>query len=73
MRILERLGERGDPTIAQRQLGTPTTTVQQWCQQRASLPNHNLAKERGHDRNFHRTDDPPELPQSADAFWRWDG
>ena len=43
MRLLERLGERGDPTIAQRQLGTPTTTVQQWCQQRASLPEHNLA------------------------------
>jgi hypothetical protein len=38
MRILERLGERGDPTIAQRQLGTPTTTAQQWCQQRASCP-----------------------------------
>ena len=46
MRLLERLGERGDPTIAQRQLGTPTTTVQQWCQQRASPPDHNLAKER---------------------------
>jgi hypothetical protein len=46
MRLLERLGERGDPTIAQRQLGTPTTTVQQWCRQRASLPDHNLVEER---------------------------
>ena len=43
MRLLERLGERGDPTIAQRQLGAPTTTVQQWCQQRASLPARNVA------------------------------
>jgi len=46
MRLLERVGERGDPTIAQRQLGTPTTTVRQWCRQRASLPDHDLAKER---------------------------
>ena len=46
MRLLERLGERGDPVIAQRLLGTPTTTVQQWCQQRAGLPDNDLAQER---------------------------
>ena len=43
MRLLERIGERGDPTIAQRELGAATTTVQQWCRQRASLVEHNLA------------------------------
>ena len=46
MRLLERIGERGDATIAQRQLGTPTTTVRQWCQQHTRRPHHDLAKER---------------------------
>jgi uncharacterized protein YbjT (DUF2867 family) len=32
MRLLERFGERGDPSMAQRLLGTPSTTVRQWCQ-----------------------------------------
>jgi uncharacterized protein YbjT (DUF2867 family) len=32
MRLLERFGERGDPSMAQRLLGTPSTTVREWCQ-----------------------------------------
>ena len=34
MRLLQRLGERGDPSEAARLLDAPTTTVGQWCQQR---------------------------------------
>ncbi len=33
MRLLQRLGERGDPAEATRLLDAPTTTVAQWCQQ----------------------------------------
>jgi uncharacterized protein YbjT (DUF2867 family) len=36
MRLLQRLGERGDPLEATTMLGAPTTTVSQWCQQRAA-------------------------------------
>jgi uncharacterized protein YbjT (DUF2867 family) len=35
MGLLQRLGERGDPSEATRLLGAPETTVHQWCQQRA--------------------------------------
>lgn len=38
MRLLERVGERGDPTVAQQLLGTPKTTVAEWCRQRSTLP-----------------------------------
>lgn len=38
MRLLERVGERGSPTMAQQLLGTPTTTVTEWCRQHARLP-----------------------------------
>jgi uncharacterized protein YbjT (DUF2867 family) len=38
MRLLQRLGERGDPYEATRLLGAPTTTVRQWCQQGAAPP-----------------------------------
>jgi hypothetical protein len=31
MRLLERIGERGDPAPCRRHLGTATTTLQQWC------------------------------------------
>ncbi len=36
MRLLARLGERGDPTAANELLGAPTTTVDAWC--REQLP-----------------------------------
>jgi uncharacterized protein YbjT (DUF2867 family) len=36
MQLLERVDERGDPTITERWLGAPTTTLQQWCEQRQS-------------------------------------
>jgi uncharacterized protein YbjT (DUF2867 family) len=36
MRLLARLGERGDPRAANELLGAPTTTVAQWC--RSQLP-----------------------------------
>ena len=35
MGLLQRLGERGDPSEAASLLGAPATTVRQWCQQRA--------------------------------------
>jgi len=31
MRFFEKVGEGGDPTEANRLLGTPTTTLEQWC------------------------------------------
>jgi uncharacterized protein YbjT (DUF2867 family) len=31
MRLLERIGERGDPAPCRRLLGTATTTLRQWC------------------------------------------
>jgi uncharacterized protein YbjT (DUF2867 family) len=31
MRLLARIGERGDPTAASELLGAPTTTVEAWC------------------------------------------
>lgn len=31
MRLLARLGERGDPTAANELLGAPTTTLENWC------------------------------------------
>ena len=34
MRLLQRLGECGDPSEATRLLGAPTTTVRRWCQLR---------------------------------------
>jgi uncharacterized protein YbjT (DUF2867 family) len=34
MRALQRSGERGDPSQANRLLGAPTTTLLQWCDQR---------------------------------------
>ena len=36
MALLERLGERGDPTEADRLLGAPATTVREWCEQQAA-------------------------------------
>jgi uncharacterized protein YbjT (DUF2867 family) len=34
MWVLQRFGERGDPSQANQLLGAPTTTLLQWCQQR---------------------------------------
>ena len=34
MRVLQRFGERGDPSQANQLMGAPTTTLLQWCQQR---------------------------------------
>ena len=34
MRVIQRVGERGDPTEANRLLGAPATTLRQWCEQR---------------------------------------
>ena len=31
MRLLARLGERGDPAAANKLLGAATTTVEEWC------------------------------------------
>lgn len=36
MRLLARIGERGDPTAATDLLGAPTTTVQAWCHMQAT-------------------------------------
>ncbi len=36
MALLERLGEPGDPAEANRLLGTPKTTVREWCERRTS-------------------------------------
>lgn len=37
MRLLSRLGERGDPSEANQLLGAPTTTVEDWCRAQISL------------------------------------
>jgi uncharacterized protein YbjT (DUF2867 family) len=34
MALMQRVGERGDPTEANRLLGAPATTLRQWCEQR---------------------------------------
>jgi uncharacterized protein YbjT (DUF2867 family) len=36
MRLLARIGERGDPTATTDLLGAPTTTVQEWCHTQAT-------------------------------------
>jgi NADH dehydrogenase len=41
MRLLARLGERGDPTAATDLLGAPTTTVQTWCHTQATTADAN--------------------------------
>ena len=38
MRLLARLGERGDPTAANELLGAPTTTVEAWCRAQVAAP-----------------------------------
>jgi uncharacterized protein YbjT (DUF2867 family) len=35
--LLQRLGERGDPSEASRLLGAPPTTVRRWCQQQVGV------------------------------------
>ena len=35
MGVLERLGERGDPSEANRVLGASTTTIVEWCTRRS--------------------------------------
>jgi uncharacterized protein YbjT (DUF2867 family) len=37
MRLLERVGERGDPSDAWQLLGAPTTTVREWCERQALI------------------------------------
>ncbi|HEX2046469.1 MAG TPA: hypothetical protein VHF27_01815 [Acidimicrobiales bacterium] len=37
MALLQRLGEPGDPTEANRLLGAPTTTVREWCERRTTV------------------------------------
>lgn len=37
VQLAQRLGEPGDPAATERILGAPTTTLEQWCQQRATL------------------------------------
>jgi len=44
MRLLQRIGERGDPTIADRLLGRPDTTLDQWCRQQHSSASDATAK-----------------------------
>jgi uncharacterized protein YbjT (DUF2867 family) len=36
MSVMQRVGERGDPTEANELLGAPTTTVREWCERRAA-------------------------------------
>lgn len=43
MRLLARLGERGDPAEANELLGAPTTTVEAWCREQRSSPGTNGA------------------------------
>ena len=33
MRVMQRVGERGDPSEANEMLGAPTTTLRQWCEE----------------------------------------
>jgi uncharacterized protein YbjT (DUF2867 family) len=40
MRLLGRLGERGDPTAANELLGGPSTTVEQWCRLQVAISSH---------------------------------
>ena len=37
MQVLQRYGERGDPTNANQILGAPTTTLRAWCEQQRTL------------------------------------
>jgi uncharacterized protein YbjT (DUF2867 family) len=41
MRLLARLGERGDPAPANELLGAPDTTVEAWCRAQVSTPDEN--------------------------------
>jgi uncharacterized protein YbjT (DUF2867 family) len=41
MRLLARLGERGDPSATNELLGAPTMTVEEWCRARHSGPEPN--------------------------------
>jgi uncharacterized protein YbjT (DUF2867 family) len=34
MRVMQQVGERGDPSVANEVLGAPTTTLRQWCEVR---------------------------------------
>ena len=44
MQLLERFGDVGDASETNRLLGTPTTTVRQWCEeQRAHRSGHTIA------------------------------
>ena len=38
MGAMQRAGERGDPSEADRTLGAPTTTLREWCEQRRAPP-----------------------------------
>ncbi|MFN2564599.1 MAG: SDR family oxidoreductase [Gemmatimonadaceae bacterium] len=40
MRLMRRVGERGDPAEANRILGAPATTLLEWCQRRARERRH---------------------------------
>jgi len=44
MRVMQRVGERGDPSEANEVLGAPTTTLRQWCekQQARSFERHSV-------------------------------
>jgi hypothetical protein len=44
MRLLQRLGERGDPSEAATMLGAPTTTVRRWCRQRVGPAQQQLTR-----------------------------
>ena len=44
MHLLARLGEHGDPAEAKQVLGTPTTTVEQWCRSQVSIPGPDVDK-----------------------------
>jgi len=37
MQVLQRSGELGDPSEANRLLGAPTTTFRAWCEQQRAL------------------------------------
>lgn len=41
MRLLARLGEQGDPGLANELLGAPTTTVEAWSRARLPAPDAN--------------------------------
>jgi hypothetical protein len=43
MRLLARLGARGDPAEANELLGAPTTTVEAWCREQLYAPDKNGA------------------------------